>query len=130
MDFDDIIKKAILKGLEQQGVNHEGFSGFAEAASMLDKFLEQKIDHFKVGDYVEVNEYGKGRYQFPKPENAAKIVHIFDDQWTNKTDDENCGNNCVVAVAIKKDIVKFFPMDLRYLQKSGAKKNVHFFKKS
>ena len=105
--IEDIIKHAISEANEE----HD-FESKIEACQALEKFLDHKRD-FREGDYV-VRREGADRYRFPKANQAAKCIKIFDEMQYTEEDSWDA----IIVVAINKKTFKEFTVNSRWYEKA------------
>jgi len=99
--------------------NDHGFSSRTEAVNELEKFLSLESD-IQVGDYIELNDWGKGAICASiGGETAVKVLKKLDKPRITKEGDIK---DIFVAVCVHKNTVVHRWADSRYFQKVNAKK--------
>lgn len=118
--LDDLIRLAIQQDASQ------GFKSRTEATNSLKEFLELPRANLKVGDFIELNEHGKKRYNFPKPNQAAVVTRLLpEDSRGDREDDDDIA----MTVAIGPNNFKVFTVDSRFYQIVSEKNNIFNFRK-
>lgn len=118
--FEDMIRRA----MEEQA--ESGFKSRTEAADNLKKFLETPRGNFKVGDYIEMTEVGKKRYNFPKQNQAAIVINILPERFVAQNGDND---DIAIMVAVAPNHFRNFTVDSRFYQLVNEKTNIFSFRK-
>lgn len=95
---------------------HKQFSSKNEAQKYLDLFLKNQ-ENLSEGDNIELNEFGKTKYQYPK-EGANQVAVIIKKYDDIKVDEDGQAYDCLVAVTPAKKILRIFPMYSKYMKKA------------
>jgi hypothetical protein len=121
-DFGEFLKHLA----SESETSHEKYVSQEDARKALESFLSETEEcDFKVGDFIERNQYGEKKYKFPSGNQAMKVLKILDDKYVS--DENEHDGNVLVVCAIRKGIFQQFYVDSRFYRKSGSKKNVAFF---
>lgn len=120
--FEQLILKALLDGQNRP----PEYASKTEAETALKAFLDIKTVEIEKGDAIERNEFGRRAYQVPAENQAAICV----EKLTPYVDDN--GNLCDmrIAIALAKDVFRYFDVDSRCFRVVGSNRvNVYDFQK-
>lgn len=121
--FEDIFRRAMEEHMREQVGS---FKSRNEAVEMIQKFVESSKPDLKIGDYVELNDFGKKRYSFPKANHAAVVTNLLPDGYIG---DNGEGEDIVITVAVSPECIRVFSVNSKFYQKAGEKTNIFSFRK-
>lgn len=121
------IMEALLKHAIAESMP-ERYEDNGKAEEALRAFLEREELGFAEGDRIERNELGRKRYKFPGDGQVAVCVKIY--PAGKFEDDSNDVNNVLMAVAVAKDMFRYYEVNGAYYRKTGSNTtNVFDFKR-
>lgn len=120
--MDDFFKRALLQAMTSG--EEKQFSSKSEAKDYLMKFINSEKVAFKVGDFVERNEFGMGRYKLPEGNQAAVCIRLMD-----IVEDDDMTVDMEIAVSVRPDTITTFLVNSRFYKPAEKKGNVTLFGK-
>lgn len=106
------------------------FNSEVEAQKALRAFIKLEKPELRAGDFIKLNRYGRNKYKFPRENQAALVVKVFDKPKMLLTG-QDVIVDMIVLMAIKQDEVRYESVNSKYYEKATNKtdKNILGFRK-
>lgn len=120
MSFEDFLRSKL-----EENDDSDDFKSPDAAKKALQEFLDYKPE-FKVGDYVERSKFGEKVVKYPKQNQVAQVLRVYDDIRIDKDGDIY---DITLVVALEVGVFKAFNVWSKYYKPAKQTKNVFNFRK-